>query len=276
MFSLLKNVLMLLLTAIAMTCFSDRIQPNSVWCLGEIKELKQVKRNDWHISMSNVTPLMYGENFENNTADSETNSITELSLLLASGLGGVMVFPCPEWSGQTALFIACKMDNKYVVPDMYLSLSPTSYPFCVLENKKESIPLIKKVIASSKIIEYEKKCNSLSDIISSAENPFYIKMYALEQIALAGVDKTTLIVNKASSSILLKFRDSKQLDPRVRYYADSLLMSYSFSEYQWSTDRISFLEKMLEMPDIESQLKGQFITTLKRAKQRLAENEEKK
>lgn len=270
----MKNKIIIVFSAILVCttlCAAEDILPSKGICaLGRISNIKEINRNLWNVDLSDIDIL--AENFVNKSdkplEGSNFHKIKKMTILLQTGLGGVLVEPESRWVGRTALFLAAEDSGKYTVPNLQLDISPNGYSFVVFEpNDSKIIPYIKDMFDILLLSDDKTKSEKLAQVVKSPTYPVFIRIFAAKQFSQQGLSTSEKDMQR---QIMVLWRNNEELMPILRLRIDELLVDISPRNYQMQTDRLNFLEEVKGLPSltlIEARLVSSLLIEARRIRE---------
>lgn len=237
----------------------DFVPSQGICALGQIADLRQAGPNRWMIEMTDIRILLQNSELGKTLSSEASVKIpARMTLNLLTGLGGVLVSPQPQWVGRLALFSGIGGDGVFTVPNVPLPLSPNGASFVVFASDEvPTIRWIEQIADILKLTNSAVRLQRLIELVESPAEPLFLRRFSLQQVARIGVAKSEFDIETRTQ--LLKWRDSQQLIPELRAYADEVLVDYSPRTYQWSEERLMFLRKLRDVPDLSAVVRNTVI-----------------
>jgi len=170
-----------------------------------------------------------------------------------SGLVGLNTNPTPDWVGKSVVFSCTYVTYKSryeVTISPSIEITPDYQNLTVFTAEEEpQIQLIEQMLNIVKIKDPIVKQQRLIDVVNDSTKPAYIRMFCMRRVVEFGGER-----EKFSPHIHDQFiewrKNLQNIDLQI--FADILLVNYSFYEYEWREERLTFLRKMrdkVETPD---------------------------
>jgi hypothetical protein len=222
------------------------------------------------IEVTDIKMLLYNSGSGKTTAGKIAPIPGKMTIKVSFGLTGVFALhemPDSSWIGRIALFSG-KYDNGCVTAMNGIGMEPFAF------YDESTIQLIEQVVGIVKLTDSGARLQRLRNVIESPTEPWFLKNFAMTRIIYPKAMKYPL--DPVLRAQLMEWRDNERLDPEIRLRSDRCLKLFMPRDYEWSEDRLSFLDKMKNNQEISEQRRSEIQSDIEEAQQDKSRMEKEK